>query len=103
MARCEKAALGEGAAFVVRFGILRCERSEPRRMTGKTAAVALRGLRGAQAPQGDGTPPQAAFFSISAAHFPRAASEFILARCAKARWPAATFSALPDHAFCGAA
>src|SRR6185312_749695 len=45
----------------------------------------------------------AAFFSISACHFPSAARLFILARCAKARWPAATFSALPDHAFCGAA
>src|SRR6185312_16129374 len=45
----------------------------------------------------------AAFFSRSACHFPSAASPFIFARWAKARWPAATFSALPDHAFCGAA
>jgi hypothetical protein len=35
--------------------ILRCERSEPRRMSGRSAgAVALRGPRLARAPRGDG-------------------------------------------------
>ncbi len=45
----------------------------------------------------------ATFFSRPASHSPLLASAFIRARCVKARWPAATFSALPDHAFCGAA
>src|SRR6202043_3731694 len=41
--------------------------------------------------------------SRSAVHSPLLASEFIRARWVKARWPAETFSALPAHAFCGAA
>ena len=45
--------------------------------------------------------PQAA--SSPALHLPVAASPFMRARCANAAWPAATFAALPDHAFCGAA
>jgi hypothetical protein len=48
-------------------------------------------------------PDQAAFFSKSFFHCPSVARPFIFARCEKARWAAATFSFLPDHAFCGAA
>ena len=43
-----------------------------------------------------------AAFSSLASHLPSAARPFILARCAKARWPAATFSAFPPQA-CNAA
>ncbi len=39
-----------------------------------------------------------AAFSSSCVQFPRAAREFISARWRKARWPAATFSALPPQA-----
>ena len=39
----------------------------------------------------------------SACHWPSAARPFIAARWPKARCAAATFSALPDQAFCGAA
>jgi hypothetical protein len=46
---------------------------------------------------------QAAFFSRSCFHCPRAARLFIIARWEKARWAAAMFSGLPDQAFCGAA
>src|SRR5215471_18827079 len=45
----------------------------------------------------------AAFFSRSCFHCPRVARLFIMARWMKARWAAATFSLLPDQAFCGAA
>src|SRR5262249_40242033 len=45
----------------------------------------------------------AAFFSRSCFHCPRVARPFIMARWVKARWAAATFSLLPDQAFCGAA
>jgi|SRR5271154_975678 len=45
----------------------------------------------------------AAFRSRSAFHWPSEASPFIMARWLKARCAAATFSGLPDHAFCGAA
>ncbi len=45
----------------------------------------------------------AAFFSKSAFHWPRLARPFMRARWEKARWAAATFSGLPDQAFCGAA
>jgi len=49
------------------------------------------------------TEDQAAFFlSRSDCHSPLLASEFIRARWVNACWPAATFSFLPDHAFCGA-
>src|SRR5690348_10549057 len=41
--------------------------------------------------------------SSSALHSPLAASPFMRARWANACWAAATFSVLPDHAFCGAA
>ncbi len=44
----------------------------------------------------------AAFRSRSAFHWPSAARLFIMARWAKARCAAATFSGLPDQAFCGA-
>jgi hypothetical protein len=45
----------------------------------------------------------AALRSRSAFHSPRAARPFIMARWLNARCAAATFSDLPDHAFCGAA
>ncbi len=45
---------------------------------------------------------QAAFFSRSCFHWPIDARPFIRARCANTRCAAATFSDLPDHAFCGA-
>jgi hypothetical protein len=44
----------------------------------------------------------AANFSMSAFHWPRAASPFILARWENARCAAATFSDLPFHVVCGA-
>ena len=49
-------------------------------------------------------PCYAAFiFSRSAFHWPSAARPFMRARCANARCAVETLSALPDHAFCGAA
>jgi hypothetical protein len=45
----------------------------------------------------------AAFLSKSCFHCPPVARLFIIARWVKARWAAATFSLLPDQAFCGAA
>lgn len=47
--------------------------------------------------------PRQAAISSSRRQLPRAARLFILARCAKAAWALATFSALPAHAFNGAA
>ena len=44
----------------------------------------------------------AALRSRSAFHWPMLASPFIMARWAKARCAAATFSDLPDHTVCGA-
>lgn len=54
-------------------------------------------------PYACGKMAQATFFSSSADHRPREAREFMRARWVKAAWAAATFSALPAHAFCGAA
>src|SRR5262249_27057803 len=61
--------------------------------------------RAQNAPTGSDRRPfgYAAFFSRSCFHCPRVARLFIMARWMKARWAAATFSLLPDQAFCGAA
>ena len=57
----------------------------------------------ASVPNEAGVGRHAAFFSRSGFHWPSAARPFIRARWVKARWAAATFSVLPDQAFCGAA